>query len=291
MNEELLHSYIFTSGNQHPAVKFIKQFLNSHPRVSVSNLALNENFDLQTEAALLEYQKYKQLKLTDGKMNAETWTAMGADMLPAQIKIASTHDSNICNLLDGNSKGGGGRGLSAEEIKLAEIIYKTSIDYKKVFVHKGKYGDLPYGYGQPDNTFMTPNGEIYAPANVYSSDYALESDDLKATFIHEMCHVWQYQRNIKNVKTSAIIEWAWHGTDYNEAYYYKLEEYKDLKEFGLEQQAVIIEDYYRVIKLNSNYSTDSKGKTRNLNYPKDSLERIKNLLYKAIGKFIDNPGY
>lgn len=282
---------MFSVGNRHKAVRTIKGFLNSHPRVGISKLTASENFDSQTQAALAEYQKYKRLSVSSGLMNAETWKAIGADMHPALLKTMSLHDSDMLCLLEGNTGGGGGRGLSADEIKLAQSIYKTSIDYAKVLVHKGKYGDLPYGYGQPDNTLMTPNGEIYAPPNVYSSDYASESNDFKATFIHEMCHVWQWQRNIKNVKTAAIIEWAWHGGDYNEAYYYKLEEYKDLKEFGLEQQAAIIEDYYRVIILNLDYSKDAKGKTHNQNYPDDSLRQIKNLLYKATGKFIDNPGY
>ena len=287
MNQWELQKYHLTTNSRGQVVRVVKQLLHSNPRNSYQ-MNGTDIFDTELQSAVAEFQRTLRLPNTSGTLDSETWAALGANMLPAQINIVSLHDSNIRVLLDGNS---GGRGLSADEIKLAQIMYKTSIDYTQVRVHKGKYGDLPYGYGQPDTTLMTPNGEIYAPPNVYSSDYASESDDFKSLFIHEMCHVWQWQRNIKNVKTAAVIEWAWHGGDYDAAYYYKLEDFKDFKEFGLEQQAMIVEDYYRIIKINLDYAKDSKGKTRNLNYPDASRTEIKNLLYKATGKFMDNPSY
>lgn len=60
----------------------------------------------------------------------------------------------------------------------------------------------------------------------------------KSTFIHEMTHAWQgdnyseISSNLKNVFNSVT------------SYRYKLEEGKKFIEYGLEQQAMIMEDYY-----------------------------------------------
>ncbi len=283
MNQRELQKYQLIANSRGQVVRVVKQLLHSNPRNSY-RMDGTDIFDIKLQSAIAEFQRAARLPNTSGTLDTQTWAALGANMLPAQISILSVHDSNIHSLLSG--KLGGGRGLSADETKLAQIMYKTSIDYTKVKFHKEKYISQ-----QPDTTFMTPNGEIYAPPKIYSSDYAFESDEFKATIIHEFCHVWQWQRNIKYVRTSAVLEGIWHWGDYDEAYYYKLEEYKDLKEFGLEQQAVMIEDYYRVVKLNLDYSESPTGKKRVLNYPNDSLVRIKNLLTKALSKFLSNPSY
>lgn len=141
---------------------------------------------------------------------------------------------------------------------------------------------------------MTPNGEIYAPPDIYSNGYTGESDDFKAIIIHEITHVWQWQRNIKNVRTSAAGEFICHGLNYDAAYYYKLQEYVDLKEFGLEQQATIVEDYYRVfITPRLTFTTDAKGKTRNLNFsdPNYSIKETKRFFEQTMSKFTTNPNY
>jgi len=132
------------------------------------------------------------------------------------------------------------RNLTAGEIALAKLIFKNSIDYTKVKVHNGKYI-----FFQPGNSGMTPNGEIYANG-VYSNDYSRQSTLMKGFLLHEMVHVWQYQLNILNPVTSAIAENISHGFDYNRAYVYTLMEGKDLLDYGMEQQAAIVEDYYLV---------------------------------------------
>lgn len=53
-----------------------------------------------------------------------------------------------------------------------------------------------------ERTAMTPNGEMYYPDAVYSSDYSSQTmpGDRETVagashlFIHEMMHVWQYQK-------------------------------------------------------------------------------------------------
>lgn len=50
---------------------------------------------------------------------------------------------------------------------------------------------------------MTPNGNIYAPHEIYSSDYSAESPEVRGVFIHEMAHVLQYQEGV-NVRWEGL---------------------------------------------------------------------------------------
>lgn len=292
MDHERFRHLMFTVGSRHPAVVSLKIFLIKHPFVDSARLIPNLDFDAQTESALAQFQTYKQVNST-GSMDLETWSLIGAEMDAAEIQRMSISDLSINRLLaNGLSVD---RGLTPDETKLAQTVYKSAIDYTKVKVHKGKYFDLPLGVSQPDNTFMTPNGEIYAPPNVYSKDYSLESDDFKAVFIHEMCHVWQYQRKIKNIKTEGIFGQISNLGDYEAMYKYKLQKYiwggtteNDLKEYALEQQAAIIEDYYRVILNNFSLSSNSKGQNCQNTQP---LNEIKDLLKYVLKKFISDPAY
>lgn len=138
-----------------------------------------------------------------------------------------------------------GRSLTAGEILLARDIFGGSINYSRVVVHNEKYA-----FFQPDNSGMTPNGEIYI-AGIYSTDYSTQSPQRKAFFIHEMVHVWQYQIGVfsTGVIGAAIWEMITEGFDYASAYPYVLNVSRDLTDYDLEQQASIIEDYFRLTRL------------------------------------------
>ena len=141
------------------------------------------------------------------------------------------------------------RKLTLGEIELAREIFKDSIKYQKVKVHHGKYF-----FGQPAGSGMTPNGEIYVADDarhnnfLYKKDYSIQSVGLKAFFIHEMAHVWQYQNKILRVKTAAVLGQIRHFGRYGKMYKYTLDADKKLIDYGIEQQAAIIEDYYIVVK-------------------------------------------
>lgn len=141
------------------------------------------------------------------------------------------------------------RKLTAGEIELARAIFDDSIKYRKVKIHHGKYF-----FAQPAGSGMTPNGEIYVADNakrsnfLYKKDYSIESVGLKAFFIHEMAHVWQYQNKILRVKTAAFFGQIRHFGRYGKMYQYTLDADKKLIDYGIEQQAAIIEDYFVVIK-------------------------------------------
>lgn len=138
-----------------------------------------------------------------------------------------------------------GRPLTAGEVQLARDIFRESIDYTRVVIHDGKYM-----FFQPSNSGMTPNGEIYVHG-IYSADYSAESPQRKAFYIHEMVHVWQHQNGVfsAGVIGAAIWEMIEEGFDYAAAYPYVLDASRDLRDYDLEQQASIIEDYFRLTRL------------------------------------------
>jgi hypothetical protein len=141
------------------------------------------------------------------------------------------------------------RKLTLGEIELARGVFDDSIKYEKVKIHRGKYF-----FGQPAGSGMTPNGEIYVADDarlknfLYKKDYSIESLGLKAFFIHEMAHVWQYQNKIIRVKTAAVLGQIRHFGRYSKMYRYTLDANKKLIDYGIEQQAAIIEDYYIVVR-------------------------------------------
>lgn len=128
-------------------------------------------------------------------------------------------------------KKGGLRLLTTGEIRLAQSVFAYTIDYSKVWIHRGSY--LPFNL-QNEDTAMTPNGEIYF-RNQYRDDFSLETDDLQHMFIHEMGHVWQRARGM-NVITRGLVSWM-------VSYRYTLDG-RLLSEYPMEQQAQIIADKF-----------------------------------------------
>lgn len=170
------------------------------------------------------------------------------------------------------------RKLTSGEITLAKKVFKAVIDYSKVKVHDGKYA-----FFQPNNSGMSPNGEIYI-AGVYRKDYSSQSAAMQGFFIHEMVHVWQYQLNILNPITSAIWESIIHLLDYSKAYEYELDGTKDILDYKIEQQAAIIEDYFRIFHVGL-LPTPSRIKNTG------ALSTYKPLYLQVLAKFLNNPQY
>lgn len=89
---------MFQIGSNHNAVKALKTFLNSHPRIPVSNLKISGIFDSETQTALINFQKYKRL-IPNGRMDFTTQFAVGSEMHSSQIKVLSTQDAGLLTLL------------------------------------------------------------------------------------------------------------------------------------------------------------------------------------------------
>ncbi|MDZ4747210.1 MAG: hypothetical protein SH808_01895 [Saprospiraceae bacterium] len=123
------------------------------------------------------------------------------------------------------------RALSVFEISIAQSVFRKS---------------LPLHLISMDPTSMpvrSKKASAYVSFHTINYDYALPPH----TFIHELMHVWQYERNGSVYISEAL--WAqYRGGGYNYGGLDPLVQYsrgKGLSAFNFEQQAEIIEDYYR----------------------------------------------
>lgn len=165
------------------------------------------------------------------------------------------------------------RSLTDGEIKLARSIFVDAINYSAVRVYDRGYAFL--------NAFgnMSYRGNIYLPDS-HSHDFSLVPLPAKRLFIHEGVHVWQYQNNILNLATAAVREGVRHRLHYAKAYLFRLEPGKDLLDYGFEQQAAIIEEYF----LRQHGGTPMG---RCLNTEDDT----QSLLEGVLENFLKNPSY
>ncbi len=167
------------------------------------------------------------------------------------------------------------RSLTEGEIKLAQSLFGDSIDYAAVKIHDGRR--VPF---QPNNSGMTPNGEIYM-SGCYSDDYTQKGVPSHAFFLHEMTHVWQYQNKILHPILEATLLQLKHKFNYASAYSFSLDTKKDLTDYNMEQQAAIIEDYYF---FKNGYQT---GQCTDKIPAQEKLDRFE----KVLENFLKNPSY
>ncbi len=142
------------------------------------------------------------------------------------------------------------RDMTSGEIKMVKSVFGDAINFgekgegKGIGIYDGKW--KPF---QPDNRAMAPNGNIYFPGTSYEEDFSSASDANRRTFIHEMTHVWQHQHG-KAVKTRGAVlgVLAVAGDPYPYKLYISgnVTNLKDLSNYGLEQQAAIVGDYYAI---------------------------------------------
>lgn len=133
-----------------------------------------------------------------------------------------------------NSKEGSLRLMTPGEINIAKTIFGNAIIYPRVWIHYDSY--FPFGL-QGKNVAMAPNGEIYMRDYYYAHDFSSISNiDKQHAFIHELTHVWQYQKGMW-VRTRGLFSWA-------ADYHYDFKENKSLQDYTMEQQAQIIADYF-----------------------------------------------
>lgn len=148
------------------------------------------------------------------------------------------------------------RGMTAGEIAMARTVFKGSIDYGKVKIHRGGLLGKPTSSGNA----MTPRGEIHFPdtPSGYKDDFSMESKSDQVWFIHEMAHVWQYQLGY-NVIWAGIRLGAKGGysdddqANVSPAYRYYpdgQDKEKTLTELNMEQQAQLISHYFGAMQLN-----------------------------------------
>jgi hypothetical protein len=122
------------------------------------------------------------------------------------------------------------RGLTAGEIAMLKSVFASTITYASVKVHNYKYI-----FFQPDDTAMTPNGEIYFPAGRYLADFSTASLSNRAWFVHAGAHLYPFDSLGWSVKVRGIVD---------RNYDYKLDPKKKFQDYGLEEMGDIAQDYY-----------------------------------------------
>lgn len=131
----------------------------------------------------------------------------------------------------GKLKESGLRLLTAGEIQLAQSVFASTINYSKIWIHKGS--QRPFNLQNKD-AVMAPNGELYF-RNQYRDDFSQTTYDFQHLFIYEMSHIWQLNRGI-NVISRGLISWL-------VSYPYTLGG-RLLSDYPMEQQAQIIADNF-----------------------------------------------
>ena len=168
------------------------------------------------------------------------------------------------------------RPLTEGEVAMLRPIFRDGVDYARVRVIDNTF---PL---QPENVYMTPRGHIYAPGRLWSQDFSKARRGERVVFVHEMTHVWQFTNGMDLIG-AGTVEFIKNRGAYEKAYPYELAADRDLVDYGMEQQASIIEDYFAI-------TVEHARPERMTNRGLDSTER--DALYAAVmKKFLGNARY
>lgn len=118
------------------------------------------------------------------------------------------------------------RQLTTGEIMLARSVFGNSLKLDGV--------QLKTAWWVLKHYAVSPNGNIYFHPADWVTDFSQCSLAKQSWLIHELTHVWQLQHGLKVVR-GAII---------NRRYDYVLESGKSFFNYGIEQQARMVQDYF-----------------------------------------------
>ena len=132
------------------------------------------------------------------------------------------------------------RGLTVGEIQLAKNLFQDAIDYSQVVLVFGSW------WQQQSRTAIAPNGRIYFPKHALCADFSQAAVGLQVWFVHEMTHVWQYQRGFSVLLSGAklLCRGGYHQA---RAYHYLQDACMRIAPFHLlnmEQQAEVVAHYF-----------------------------------------------
>ncbi|WP_130803241.1 type IV secretion protein Rhs [Acinetobacter ihumii] len=118
------------------------------------------------------------------------------------------------------------RKLTQAEKHLATSVFGRAIELDRVQIIAHRWVIQHFA--------ISPNGNIYFnPAN-WHEDFAQQSIQLQSWFIHELVHVWQFQQGVKLIRQGI----------FDRKYRYVLEQGKQFFQYGIEQQAQMVQDYF-----------------------------------------------
>ncbi|MFB2538764.1 MULTISPECIES: type IV secretion protein Rhs [unclassified Acinetobacter] len=118
------------------------------------------------------------------------------------------------------------RKLTVGEKEMARQIFMDALDMENVEVVAHRLVLKDYA--------MSPNGRIYFHPKDYVDDFSQQDLSTQSWLIHELAHIWQMQQGVKVVRKALL----------DRRYRYVLELGKGFAEYGVEQQAQMIQDYF-----------------------------------------------
>ncbi|WFF38641.1 type IV secretion protein Rhs [Moraxella nasibovis] len=81
---------------------------------------------------------------------------------------------------------------------------------------------------------VSPNGWVYFHRDDFCADFSDKSLHIRAWLVHELTHVWQIQQGMAVVRRAI----------FNRKYGYEFKKGKSFFNYGIEQQAKMVEDFY-----------------------------------------------
>ncbi len=171
-------------------------------------------------------------------------------------------EKSIADAIDGAIDAIGGmrrprnfRYLGTHETSIAKSVFENTIAYDRVLIGDGLgASERPFTIPVP---FTSPRKYmINVGDNGYQGMSYVQKD--KELLIHELAHVWQGHHSTWawSVQGSSIYHQARHGSA---AYDYSKSSYKDWDTYNPEQQAQIVEDWFRAASLEANDGKSVNG--------------------------------
>lgn len=148
-----------------------------------------------------------------------------------RIPVLENFATQYGDILSKNS-----RTLTQAERDVAESMYQQSINYDVVRIVTADIANAPTTLG--NQIRISPN-------------YILDN----STLIHELMHVWQYQNKGNGYISNSVVHQVAgmiSGGDRNEAYKYTIIPGQSITKYNAEQQAMIVEEYYRIMEYRNN---------------------------------------
>lgn len=133
------------------------------------------------------------------------------------------------------------RALTAGEQNILHTIFRDALNYQKIRVYPRRY--LPF---QAALIAMAPNGAMFFPRQtLYCDDFSCVAPNYTALFIHEAVHIWQHQLGFP-VRLAGLCFALKGGYRSRKIYHYQhlLTKHSHFSQFNMEQQAVMITDYF-----------------------------------------------
>ena len=131
------------------------------------------------------------------------------------------------------------------EIAFLKLVYNDKVDYSKIDIHSGGSG-IVSGIATSRGYGITLQNDINFPKSSYREDFSTGNLKDRQFLVHEVGHVYQYQRDPSYSYLSAGAEGLRSDT-----YQVELDFTKSLGDYRFEQQAKLLENYYGALVNNS----------------------------------------